>query len=177
MTLIDELRLADVAQCAELEQQLFADESPWSAAAFRAEIKAPYNRYFAAREALGGILIGYAGISILGSAGDHECEIHTIAVALTHRAQGIGRALLEEMLAVADVRDAPVFLEVRVDNDPAIGLYESVGFTRCGVRKGYYQPSGADAYTMIRPAGAGSGASGPDQPSAGSQKMPEDPDA
>ena len=133
--------MADVARCAELEQQLFADESPWSAAAFRAEIKAPYNRYFAAREALGGTPIGYAGISILGSADDHECEIHTIAVDLTHRGQGSG-AHCFEMLAVADVRDAPVFLEVRVDNDPAIGLYESVGFTRCGVRKGYYQPSG-----------------------------------
>lgn len=163
MTLIDELRLADVAQCAELEQQLFVGESPWPASAFRAELKAPYNRYFAAREALGGSPIGYAGISILGRPDDYECEIHTIAVALTHRGRGIGRALLGEMLAVADVRDAPVFLEVRVDNEPAIGLYESVGFTKCGVRKGYYQPSGADAYTMIRPAPSG--------------KTPEDPDA
>ena len=77
-----------------------------------------------------------------------------------------GLVLLEAYLRVlADTSpDEAVFLEVRVDNDPAIGLYESVGFTRCGVRKGYYQPSGADAYTMIRP-------------SAGSQKMPEDPDA
>jgi [ribosomal protein S18]-alanine N-acetyltransferase len=31
-------------------------------------------------------------------------------------------------------------------------LYESVGFTRIGVRKRYYRASGADAYTMRRDA-------------------------
>ncbi|MFT4202002.1 ribosomal protein S18-alanine N-acetyltransferase [Gordonia sp. (in: high G+C Gram-positive bacteria)] len=161
--LIDELRRADVARCAELEKEMFAGDSPWPAAAFRAELNAPYNRYFAAREALGDPPIGYAGISILGPAGDHECEIHTIAVAASHRGTGIGRALLAEMLAVADRRDAPVYLEVRVDNEPAIGLYESAGFVRAGLRKGYYQPSGADAYTMIRPAASGTMPENPDE--------------
>jgi ribosomal-protein-alanine N-acetyltransferase len=41
---------------------------------------------------------------------------------------------------------------VRTDNTPAIALYESEGFTRIGLRRRYYQPSGADAYTMLRPA-------------------------
>ena len=41
-----------------------------------------------------------------------------------------------------------MFLEVRTDNAAAIALYESVGFTRVGVRKRYYRVSGADAYTM-----------------------------
>jgi len=160
---VDELKKADVGRCAELEKTMFAGDSPWPAAAFRAELNAPYNRYFAAREALGAPPIGYAGISILGPDDDHECEIHTIAVAPTHRGRGIGRLLLDEMLAVADRLDAPVFLEVRVDNDPAIALYESVGFAKSGVRKGYYQPSGADAFTMIRP-------------SQTSGTTPEDPD-
>ena len=44
---------------------------------------------------------------------------------------------------------------MRVDNDPAIHLYESVGFVRMGVRKRYYRISGADAYTMRREAGGG----------------------
>jgi ribosomal-protein-alanine N-acetyltransferase len=30
-------------------------------------------------------------------------------------------------------------------------MYESHGFTRLGLRKRYYQPSDADAYTMGRP--------------------------
>ena len=44
-----------------------------------------------------------------------------------------------------------MLLEVRTDNEAAIGLYESEGFVRLGVRRRYYQPSGADAYTMARP--------------------------
>ncbi len=42
-----------------------------------------------------------------------------------------------------------VLLEVRVDNDPAIHLYESSGFRRLGRRRGYYQPGNVDAWTML----------------------------
>ncbi|MGC4934178.1 ribosomal protein S18-alanine N-acetyltransferase [Gordonia sp. DT30] len=153
--LIDALDYRDIPRCAALEKEMFAGDSPWPATAFRAELNAPYNRYFAAREEFGGSAVGYAGISTLGSGGDHECEIHTIAVAPTHRGRGYGRALLAALLGVADAVDAPVFLEVRVDNDTAIALYERNGFVRSGVRRGYYQPSGADAYTMIRSSASG----------------------
>lgn len=150
--LIDALEYSDIARCAALEKEMFAGDSPWPAAAFRAELNAPYNRYFAAREQPGGVLVGYAGVSILGSDDSFECEIHTIAVAQSHRGLGYGRALLRAMLEVADDCGAPVFLEVRTDNDTAITLYERHGFRRAGIRRNYYQPSGADAYTMIRPA-------------------------
>ena len=46
--------------------------------------------------------------------------------------------------------DRRILLDVRTDNAPALALYESVGFARIGVRRRYYQPSGADAYTMER---------------------------
>ena len=48
--------------------------------------------------------------------------------------------------------DSVVHLEVRTDNDTAIALYRSVGFTEVGVRRRYYRISGADAYTMRREA-------------------------
>lgn len=152
---IDALTYADIPRCAALEKEMFAGDSPWPATAFRAELNAPYNRYFAAREHPGGQVAGYAGISTLGAAGAYECEVHTIAVAPTHRGRGYGRALLAAMLAVADAADAPVYLEVRTDNDTAIALYHRNGFEVSGVRRGYYQPSGADAFTMIRPATSG----------------------
>ncbi|MGV9710569.1 ribosomal protein S18-alanine N-acetyltransferase [Gordonia sp. NPDC003424] len=150
--LIDGLEYSDIARCAALEKEMFADDSPWPASAFRAELNAPYNRYFAARDHRAGEVVGYAGISILGTPGSYECEIHTIAVAQSHRGLGYGRALLAAMLEVAEVCAAPVFLEVRTDNDGAIALYERNGFVRAGIRRNYYQPSGADAFTMIRPA-------------------------
>ncbi|AFA72644.1 ribosomal-protein-alanine acetyltransferase [Gordonia polyisoprenivorans VH2] len=153
--IIDALDYRDIPRCAALEKEMFAGDSPWPATAFRAELNAPYNRYFAARDEPGGAVAGYAGISTLGSEGSFDCEIHTIAVAPTHRGRGYGRALLDALLEVADSVDAPVFLEVRVDNVTAIALYERNGFVTSGVRRGYYQPSGADAYTMIRPSASG----------------------
>ena len=150
MTPIERLAVDDAPRCAELERAIFADESPWPVEAFVAEIAAPTNRYFGARDD-GGVLIAYAGISVLGRIGGYECEIHTIAVGPAHRGSGLGRALLRALLDVADDKAAETFLEVRTDNDAAISLYESVGFERLGLRKGYYQPIGADAYTMRRP--------------------------
>nr|MDT0667714.1 hypothetical protein [Micromonospora sp. DSM 115978] len=39
-------------------------------------------------------------------------------------------------------------LEVRTDNEPARELYRRFGFADLGVRRGYYQLSGADAFVM-----------------------------
>ena len=41
-----------------------------------------------------------------------------------------------------------MLLEVRVDNVPALALYNRFGFKKMGLRKRYYQPEGVDAYTM-----------------------------
>ena len=81
--------------------------------------------------------------------------MHTIGVEPAYQGSGIGRRLLDELLAFAD--GSVVFLEVRTDNAAAIALYESVGFVRMGVRKRYYRVSGADAYTMRREAVGGPG--------------------
>jgi ribosomal-protein-alanine N-acetyltransferase len=42
---------------------------------------------------------------------------------------------------------------VRVGNTRAQNLYSRYGFKEIGVRKGYYQPSGADALVMRRDRG------------------------
>lgn len=153
--IVDALTPRDLPRCAELEAELFVGDSPWPLAGFVSELAASYNHYFALRDTAGGEVTGYAGISVLGPAGGHECEIHTIAVAPDYQGRRGGRALLDAMLQVADAAAAPVFLEVRTDNEPAIALYVSRGFERVGVRRNYYQPSGADAYTMVRPTSEG----------------------
>lgn len=136
----------DAARCADLEAQLFPGDDPWPARAFLAELNAPHNHYVAARA--DGVLVGYGGIARLGRNAPYEYEIHTIGVDRGYQGRGIGRRMLESLLEIAD--DGVVFLEVRTDNEPAIALYQSVGFARIGLRKRYYRVSGADAYTMRR---------------------------
>ena len=144
---IETLRAADATRCAALERVLFPGDEPWSAGAFRDELRAGHP-YLAAR--VDANLVGYGGIAVVGAPPGAEAEIHTIGVDPAHQGRGIGRALLRGLLAVADAVHATVFLEVRTDNEPARSLYESEGFTVVGLRRRYYQPSGADAHTMRR---------------------------
>lgn len=141
-----ELKPSDAARCAELEAQLFDGDDPWPARAFEAELKARHNHYVAAR--VDDTVVGYAGIARLGRRRPYEYEIHTIGVDPAYQGQGIGREMLTRLIELAS--DGVVFLEVRTDNEAAIGLYESFGFVNVGLRKRYYRASGADAYTMRR---------------------------
>ncbi len=142
------LTVGDADRCAELEGELFPGDDPWPAVAFIRELESVHNHYVAAR--VGGELVGYAGVSRLGRRPPYEFEVHAIGVDERFQGQGVGRALLDRLLGIAD--GGIVFLEVRTDNAAAIGLYESVGFTVVGTRKRYYRVSGADAYTMRRQA-------------------------
>lgn len=68
-----------------------------------------------------------------------DAEILTVAVDPALRGQGVGRALLEAAVGVARQSGATaVFLEVAVDNAPALALYGRAGFVRAGLRTGYY---------------------------------------
>lgn len=90
---------------------------------------------------------------ILGFAASHrvidEAELRNIAVDPEHQHQGVGKALLEEarkrLLKAGAKR---VFLEVRVSNKPALGLYYSVGFGLRSLRKDYYRDPTEDAYVL-----------------------------
>lgn len=149
MTEFRELAVGDAAAAAALEAVLFTGDNPWSEAAFRSEIAAPHTFYLGSFD--GTDMVGYAGLAVLGPRDDPEFEVHTIGVDPARQGQGIGRALMDQMMHTVDLLDGPCFLEVRVDNTAAIALYESFGFFTAGVRKNYYQASGMDAYTMTRP--------------------------
>ena len=149
MTIVcDPLVRSDAARCAELENVLFDGDDPWPEAAFVRELAVAHNRYVGAR--VDDLLVGYAGIARLGRTPPFEYEIHTIGVDPEFQGQGIGRRMMTDLLDFAGP-DGVVYLEVRTDNEPAIALYESLGFVRVGLRKRYYR-TGADAYTMKRDA-------------------------
>lgn len=144
-----ELRREDAERCADLEQILFPDDNPWPRDVFAVEFSHPTNFYIGAFDE--GYLVAYAGLAMMGPVDDPEFEIHTIGVDPEFQRKGLGRVLMDQMMHAADSHDGPVFLEVRTDNVPAISMYESFGFKTLAVRKNYYRPSGADAYTMQRP--------------------------
>ncbi|WP_329405084.1 ribosomal protein S18-alanine N-acetyltransferase [Nocardia vinacea] len=167
VTRVEPMDVADIERCVELEQLLFPEDDPWQAVSFHSELAGPHNRYIVARDEAGR-MVGYAGIALLGDAEHPEAEVHTIGVDPGCHRGGVGTMLLEALLAEAGKRGGPVFLEVRTDNAPAIALYAKHGFHIIGLRKNYYHPSGADAYTMRRPELAANPAWGP-QPAESAQ--------
>ena len=139
---LEKLDWADIPALVELERILFPGVSPWTAEMFWGELAAG-NHYVVHRDSAGEI-DGYAGLAVIGI----EAEIRTIGVRPDRQRTGLGRMLLQQLIRAAGRRR--MLLEVRTDNEPAIALYVSEGFTRLGIRRRYYQPSGADAYTMAR---------------------------
>jgi ribosomal-protein-alanine N-acetyltransferase len=68
-----------------------------------------------------------------------EAEILTLAVVPQARRQGLARALTLAAAGLArQAKAEEMFLEVAVDNLAAVRLYESIGFRRAGLRRGYY---------------------------------------
>jgi ribosomal-protein-alanine N-acetyltransferase len=89
-----------------------------------------------------------AGYAAFHHAAD-QAELLRLAVVPTERRRGVARALVAagfERLRREEVQIC--FLEVRMDNTPAIALYESLGFTLTTRRKGYYR-DGTDALIYV----------------------------
>ena len=69
-----------------------------------------------------------------------EVEILTILTHPNARGQGKAVALLNHLIQYAKENNVrQIFLEVNIENQPAISLYEKMGFTKTGVRKKYYK--------------------------------------
>lgn len=80
-----------------------------------------------------------------------EVEILDIAVDPARQGLGLGRLLLETVIAVAaTVGVKRIVLEVRVSNEPALRLYQKLGFIRAGRRPDYYEDNGEDAWIMAK---------------------------
>lgn len=142
---IEPMRWWHIDQLIGLDTELFGAES-WSDRLFWSELGQTDTRcYVVALD--GPDLVGYAGLCDYPD----EAFVQTMAVAPSHQGAGLGARLLLTLLTEAERRRQPtVRLEVRADNLPAQRLYARHGFTRTGVRRGYYQPSGTDAWVMTR---------------------------
>ena len=84
-----------------------------------------------------------------------EGELANIAVRDDVRGRGLGSALLDRMLGVAEkagVRN--LYLEVRESNEGALRLYSGRGFVEVGVRKAYYERPKEDARVLKKELGS-----------------------
>ena len=137
------MRWWDVESVMQLEPVLFPS-TPWTAAGFWSElVGVPDTRYYVVAEDGSG-LAGYAGLFVVGT----EADVQTVAVHPDRQGTGLGRLLVEDLLAQARSRGCSrVMLEVREDNDAARRLYDRLGFEQVAVRRGYYGP-GHDAVVM-----------------------------
>jgi ribosomal-protein-alanine N-acetyltransferase len=140
------MRWWDLDKVVAMERALFDDA--WSPEMFWDELAQGGTRTYVVAEENGDVL-GYAGLAAMPDEG----YVQTLAVAPAHQKQGLGATLLTHLMDDARRRGLPrVGLEVRIDNEPAIRLYERFGFEAIAVRKRYYQPSGVDALVMVTPA-------------------------
>jgi ribosomal-protein-alanine N-acetyltransferase len=140
---ITRFRWWHIAEVLPIEEDLFGAEK-WSASMFWNEL-AQRHFYLVAEE--NETVAGYAGLAIVDQ---EESWVQNIAVDRRAQRGGIGRQLLEALLAEAGKRK--VLLEVAVDNAPAQRLYAAYDFEPVGIRRGYYQPSNTDALVMMRSA-------------------------
>lgn len=116
---------------------------PWSPGFFLQELQVACARSILAE--VDGRIVGYVLYWLLPGA----LDIHNIAVHVDFRRQGIARLLLGRVLSQAQAQSGTrVMLEVRKSNLPAQKLYESIGFSTTGIRKGYYSDDGEDALAM-----------------------------
>jgi [ribosomal protein S18]-alanine N-acetyltransferase len=125
------MTLADVAGVVAVERASY--QFPWSEGVFRDCIRVGYLCRVV--ESVGEV----AGYGIM-SYGAGEAHILNVCIRMDLRGAGVGRRLMDFLLERArSAQMEDVFLEVRPSNPTAIRLYERLGFTRVGVRKGYYQ--------------------------------------
>ncbi|MHC6177259.1 ribosomal protein S18-alanine N-acetyltransferase [Glutamicibacter sp. X7] len=135
----------DLPEVQALETELFPGD-PWPLEGFVAELEQTETRDYWVYESAGEI-IGYAGLCTVADFAD----VQTIGVSPAAQGQGLGRLLMNTLIAKAQERGAEqVMLEVRVDNPVAIGLYASLGFEKIHIRPGYYK-GGIDAQIMRLP--------------------------
>lgn len=124
------LQMADLDQVMEIESEIYP--FPWSRGNFSDSLKAGYSCWACEIDRQ---LMGYAVLMMVLD----EAHLLNISIAREFQSRGLGRKLLEHIIAKARQHGGQMmFLEVRPSNKAALRLYEDMGFNEFSVRKGYY---------------------------------------
>lgn len=129
---IDEMTLSDLKQIANKLETEFDDF--WNVSILESELKNALSKYIVAKTETE--IVGFAGIIDTLD----QFEITNIVVKKSFRNNGVGNALLAELIKIAQINNKDkIILEVNSTNLPAIKLYEKNGFKNIGFRKKYYK--------------------------------------
>lgn len=140
---IDEMIDEDVEYVEKIEKNHFT--TPWSLDSFIAQIKKDYSVSFTAHYL--GKTIGYVCCDDISG----EVFIGTIGVESEFQNKGIGTKLLNKVISYCQEHKSDLLtLEVRISNEPAIKLYEKLGFENLGIRKNFYSNPTEDAFIMTK---------------------------
>jgi len=140
-------RAGDLEAILEIEQASFS--IPWTRAGISPELEDD-GRHLPLVAFRDDELVAFALIWILAD----ELHLVNFAVRRELRREGIGRALLDEVLARAVERGATIVtLEVRDGNEAARELYGASGFVEVALRPSYYPDTHEDAVIMIKTLG------------------------
>lgn len=141
-----EMIALDLPVVVSMEREVYRTDA-WSVGQFKEELAAvPRTRYYLIAQNEAGEMVGYAG-AFSPDVG-LDADVLTLTVHPKYRRQGIGRALLDQLITWAKIRKAPaIFLEVREGNVEASPLYVSAGFEPISTRSNYYS-LGVDAVIM-----------------------------
>jgi ribosomal-protein-alanine N-acetyltransferase len=137
------MAVADVDAVLGVEVRAYA--YPWSRGNFVDSLAAGYRARLARDDE--GAVLGY----FIAMPGVGELHLLNLSVAPEHQGRGLGRALLEAVVAEARALPAArLLLEVREGNERARRLYAARGFAEAGRRRGYYPARGGreDAVVM-----------------------------
>ncbi len=133
-------RRTDLAAIMELERTGFPEPEQWSERSWLGELVADNRRVLLARAHQP---VGVITVSVTGEL----AELLRLVVAPAHRRTGIGTQLVDAGLQSARQAGArAAMLEVGYDNEPAIALYQAMGFEQLRVRESYYGP---DRHALI----------------------------
>ena len=136
---------ADLDEVFNIEVETFS--LPWTREDFFNALRDDNNQYYVSE--IEGNIAGYCGYwGVVG-----EGYITNVAVKSEYRRRQVGKAMLSHMLLEGETRGITSFtLEVRQSNEPAIRLYEQLGFENEGIRKDFYSKPDEDAFIMwLRP--------------------------
>ncbi|WP_375429803.1 GNAT family N-acetyltransferase [uncultured Friedmanniella sp.] len=133
-TTITVARHDDLPAILALERTGFAEAEQWSERSWAGELAGSGRTVLLAR------LEQVAGVIALRTTGE-LADLHRLVVASGRRRSGIGSALVRAGLeAVRHAGALAVMLEVGYANEPAIALYQRIGFEQLRARPDYYGP-------------------------------------